>query len=65
MSRSMALVACVAVMNSPLTVIDPATPSRRNPIAIGANGNELRRGRGIDDDVWTRSGVPNVFVTPG
>jgi hypothetical protein len=51
----------VAVMNSPLTVIDPAAPSRRNPIAIGANGDELRCGRGVNYDDWTRS----VFVALG
>ena len=65
MSRSIALVARVAVMNSPLTIVDPAAPRRRNPIAIGANGNELRCGRGIDHDDWTRSGVANVLVALG
>ena len=66
MSRSIALAAArIAVMNSPLTVVDPAAPRRRNPIAIGANGNELQCGRGIDDDEWTRSGVANVLVALG
>src|SRR5215467_13469833 len=55
----------VAVMNSPLTVIDPAAPRRRNPIAIGTNGDELRSGRGGDLDDWTRSGVTNVLVAVG
>ena len=43
-SRFIALVARVAVMNSPLTVVDPAAPRRRNPIAIGANRDELGYG---------------------
>ena len=64
-SRFIALVARVAVMNSPLTIIDPATPSRRNPVAIGASGDELRCGRGVDHDERTRSGVANVFVALG
>jgi hypothetical protein len=55
----------VAVMNSPLTVVDPAAPGRRNPIAIGANGDELRCGRGRDLDDWTRSDVANVLVPLG
>jgi hypothetical protein len=55
----------VAVMNSPLTFIDPAAPRRRNPIAIGANGDELRPGRGGDLDDWTRSDVANVLVALG
>jgi hypothetical protein len=65
MPRSIALVARVAVMNSPLTVIDPAAPRRRNPIAIGANGGELWCGRGVDHDERMRSGVVNVFVALG
>jgi hypothetical protein len=64
-SRFIALVARVAVMNSPLTIIDPAAPSRRNPVAIGAGGDELRCGRGVDHDEWTRNGVANVFVALG
>jgi len=55
----------VAVMNSRLTVIDPAAPRRCNPIAIGANGDELRCGRGGDLDDWTRSDVANVLVALG
>jgi hypothetical protein len=38
------LFAAFAVMNSPLTVIDPAAPRCCNPIAIGANRDELGYG---------------------
>jgi hypothetical protein len=55
----------VAVMDSPLTLIDPAAPRRRNPIAIGANGDELRCSRGRDLDDWTRSDVANVLMALG
>jgi hypothetical protein len=55
----------VAVMNSRLTVIDPAAPRRRNPITIGANGDELWCGRGGDLDDWTRTGVANVLMALG
>jgi hypothetical protein len=52
-------------MNSPLTVIDSAAPRRRNPIAIGADGDELRCGRGVDLDDWPRSDVADVIVALG
>ena len=66
MSRSIALAATrVAVMNSPLPVVGPTAPCRRNPIAIRANGYELRCGRGIDLNDWTRSGVANALVALG
>jgi hypothetical protein len=55
----------VAVMNSRLTLIDPAAPRRRNPIAIGANGDELWCGRRGDLDDWTRSDVANVVMALG
>ena len=59
------LLAAFAVMNSPLTVIDPAAPRCRNPIAIGANRGQLRYGRGADHNYWKRSGIANVFVALG
>jgi hypothetical protein len=52
-------------MDSPLTVIDPAAPRCRNPIAIGANRDELGYGWGADHNYWTRSGIANVFVALG
>ena len=55
----------VAVMNSALTVIDPAAPRCRNPIAIGANPNELRCGCGTDHTYWKRSGIGSMFVALG
>ena len=66
MSRSIALPATrVAVMNSPLTVIDPAAPRRRNPIATGAHGDELRYGRWVDHEDCARSRVASVLVALG
>ena len=66
MSRSIALAATrVAVMNSPLTVIDPAAPRRRNPIAVGADGDELRYRRGVDHDDGTGNDVANVLAALG
>jgi hypothetical protein len=52
-------------MNSPLTVIDPTAPRRRNPIAIGANRDELGYGWGADHNYWKRGAIANVFVALG
>ena len=48
----MALITAFAVMNAPLTVIDPAAPRCRNPIAIGSNRDEFRCGCGADHNYW-------------
>jgi len=52
-------------MNSALTVIDPAAPRCRNPIAIGPNPDELRCSCGTHHTYWKRSRIASVFVALG
>jgi hypothetical protein len=37
-------------VDSALTIVDPATPRRRDPVAIGPDANKLRPAAGIRDD---------------
>jgi hypothetical protein len=52
-------------MNSALTVIDPAAPRCRNPIAVGPDPDELRCSCGTHHTYWKRSRIASVFVALG
>jgi hypothetical protein len=64
-SPALAVTRSIAVMNSALTVIDPAAPRCRNPIAIGPNPDELRCSCGTHHTYWKRSRIASVFVALG